>query len=339
MLNRRISIALVALFGAVVLLWKLNSSMGNTQIVDNDNLLENLQVSTGLEETMTNLKKATERPVVVHASHSSASTEIKVASTNSGYPMMLNGYRSIIDPNEPLKMNCTTCSLVSSSGRILGQSKGAEIDGADCVLRMNIAPVKGYEGDVGKRTTARILSQFSVKFARNQLLAAENLRYFIAWGGNVHLGQKTANYKKMLEKAIQLPNIGFFRSSEEYYWYQDKVFENITGRPRQKSGTWLSTGWFTFDVIKNACKRTKVYGMIPEVFCRDPTAPKALYHYWDPNAGDECAYYSRMENMRAGAHRFMTEKAIFARWALQHSITFHSPDWDPKLHTEAHHKF
>jgi hypothetical protein len=32
---------------------------------------------------------------------------------------------------------------------------GNEIDAHDCVIRMNVAPVKEYESDVGRRTTIR----------------------------------------------------------------------------------------------------------------------------------------------------------------------------------------
>ena len=182
---------------------------------------------------------------------------------------VLGGYVSVLD-NKPLKMNCKTCALVSSSGRILKQNKGSEIDAADCVFRMNSAPVKGFETDVGHKTTVRIVSQFSVLHCIKYLQSNLNdpLKFFIAWGSGGHLSPKSDKYKAMLAAAEKNPQIGFYCSSDEHYWSQDVVFKNETGQERLRSGSWLTTGWFTFDVLKSACQRTKIYGMIPEDYCR-----------------------------------------------------------------------
>ena len=182
---------------------------------------------------------------------------------------VLSGYTSVLD-RQPLKMNCKTCALVSSSGRILKQNKGSEIDAADCVFRMNSAPVKGFESDVGHKTTVRIVSQFSVLKCIDYLRSNLNdpLKFFIAWGSDGHLGPKSGKYKAMLAASKKNPQIGFYRSSDEHYWSQDVVFKEETGQERLRSGSWLTTGWFTFDVLKSACQRTKIYGMIPEDYCR-----------------------------------------------------------------------
>ena len=50
----------------------------------------------------------------------------------------------------------TTCAVVGSSSSLLGQNFGRAIDRADAVFRVNLAPVKGYERDVGSRTTWRV---------------------------------------------------------------------------------------------------------------------------------------------------------------------------------------
>ncbi|NXY91802.1 SIA7C sialyltransferase, partial [Alcedo cyanopectus] len=53
-----------------------------------------------------------------------------------------------------------------------GQRTGAEIDKASCTWRMNNAPTRGYEEDVGRRTTVRVVSHTSVP------LLLKDPRYF-----------------------------------------------------------------------------------------------------------------------------------------------------------------
>ncbi|XP_073787508.1 CMP-N-acetylneuraminate-beta-galactosamide-alpha-2,3-sialyltransferase 2 isoform X3 [Danio rerio] len=52
---------------------------------------------------------------------------------------------------------CRTCAVVGNSGNLLGTKYGKLIDNHDFVFRMNKAPIKGYEKDVGSRTTHRIM--------------------------------------------------------------------------------------------------------------------------------------------------------------------------------------
>ncbi|XP_020638109.3 CMP-N-acetylneuraminate-beta-galactosamide-alpha-2,3-sialyltransferase 2 [Pogona vitticeps] len=52
---------------------------------------------------------------------------------------------------------CGTCAVVGNSGRLRGSKYGEKIDSHQFVLRINTAPTKGFEVDVGTRTTHRFI--------------------------------------------------------------------------------------------------------------------------------------------------------------------------------------
>ncbi|TKS74191.1 CMP-N-acetylneuraminate-beta-1,4-galactoside alpha-2,3-sialyltransferase [Collichthys lucidus] len=53
-------------------------------------------------------------------------------------------------------MSCKTCIIVGNGGILANKSLGQRIDDFDVVVRLNEAPVKGFEKDVGSKTTIRI---------------------------------------------------------------------------------------------------------------------------------------------------------------------------------------
>uniref|UniRef100_UPI0037E8F029 ST3 beta-galactoside alpha-2,3-sialyltransferase 3a isoform X2 n=1 Tax=Semicossyphus pulcher TaxID=241346 RepID=UPI0037E8F029 len=53
-------------------------------------------------------------------------------------------------------LSCKTCIIVGNGGILVNKSLGQRIDEFDVVIRLNEAPVKGFEKDVGSKTTMRI---------------------------------------------------------------------------------------------------------------------------------------------------------------------------------------
>ncbi|GLD45546.1 CMP-N-acetylneuraminate-beta-galactosamide-alpha-2,3-sialyltransferase 1-like protein, partial [Lates japonicus] len=58
---------------------------------------------------------------------------------------------------EPSPGRCRTCAVVGNSANLLGSHYGPLIDFNDVIIRMNNGRTKGYEADVGKRTTHRVM--------------------------------------------------------------------------------------------------------------------------------------------------------------------------------------
>jgi beta-galactoside alpha-2,3-sialyltransferase (sialyltransferase 4A) len=50
-----------------------------------------------------------------------------------------------------------TCAVVGNSGNLLGRHYGRDIDAHTWVFRMNNAPIRGFEHDVGARTTHHVI--------------------------------------------------------------------------------------------------------------------------------------------------------------------------------------
>ncbi|XP_073710093.1 alpha-N-acetylgalactosaminide alpha-2,6-sialyltransferase 5 isoform X2 [Misgurnus anguillicaudatus] len=250
-------------------------------------------------------------------------------------PLPLQGYSGIID-HKPLKMHCSSCALVTSSGHLIGGGRGKEIDRTECVIRMNDAPTaRGYGVDVGHRTSLRVIAHSSMQRvlrSRQELLNSSQDAVFIFWGPSNYMRRdgKGLVYNNLRLMNQVLPKLKVYIISWQKMLQFDDLFKRETGKDRRISNSWLSTGWFTMTIALELCDRINVYGMVPPDFCRESQHPSVPYHYYEPTGPDECAMYISHERGRRGSHhRFITEKRVFANWARTFNIHFYQPDWSP----------
>ncbi|XP_017262386.1 alpha-N-acetylgalactosaminide alpha-2,6-sialyltransferase 5b [Kryptolebias marmoratus] len=247
----------------------------------------------------------------------------------------LEGYTGVMD-FKPLSMHCRTCALVTSSGQLTRSMRGEEIDRSECVIRMNDAPSAGYQQDVGRRTSLRVVAHSSLQrvLRRRQelLLNGSQDTVFIFWGPSSSMrrdGRGHIYNNLRLLKQLQ-PKLKVYIISRIKMLKFDELFKKETGIDRKSSNSWLSTGWFTMAIALELCDRINVYGMVPPDFCRSPSHPTVPYHYYEPSGPDECSMYLLHERSRRGSHhRFITEKGVFSNWARTLNIHFYQPDWKP----------
>ncbi|XP_038020925.2 alpha-N-acetylgalactosaminide alpha-2,6-sialyltransferase 6 isoform X1 [Anas platyrhynchos] len=241
-----------------------------------------------------------------------------------------------VSGNKSLSAHCHQCVIVTSSSHLLGTRLGSEIDQAECAIRMNDAPTTGYEVDVGNKTTFRVVAHSSVYrvLKRPQEFVNKTPEtVLIFWG-------PPAKMQKSLLKIIQrvgasFPNMTAYVVSPRRMRQLDELFRGETGKDREKSRSWLSTGWFTMVIAVELCDTIHVYGMVPPNYCsplsarsRRPQPRRMAYHYYEPKGPDECTTYIHNERSRRGNHhRFITEKRVFASWAGLYNITFSHPAW------------
>ncbi|XP_042630692.1 CMP-N-acetylneuraminate-beta-galactosamide-alpha-2,3-sialyltransferase 4-like isoform X4 [Cyprinus carpio] len=72
---------------------------------------------------------------------------LKVLAVTSSYTMPANIESSL---------DCRTCAVIGNGFSIKNSSLGEIINKYNVVIRLNDAPVRGYEGDVGNKTTLRL---------------------------------------------------------------------------------------------------------------------------------------------------------------------------------------
>uniref|UniRef100_A0A670JRK7 alpha-N-acetylneuraminyl-2,3-beta-galactosyl-1,3-N-acetylgalactosaminide6-alpha-sialyltransferase n=1 Tax=Podarcis muralis TaxID=64176 RepID=A0A670JRK7_PODMU len=242
------------------------------------------------------------------------------------------GYISVPDGKPLARVPCRQCAVVSSSGQMLGSRSGKEIDEKECVLRMNQAPTQGYEEDVGGRSTIRVVSHTSIPLLlRNQSYFFKQSRdtIYVIWGPTRLMSREKVGlvYRTLLKVKEMYPSLHLYTLTDQMMVHCDELFLLETGKNRMKSGSFLSTGWFTMVLAMELCEQIFVFGMVSENYCRDRIQPTVPYHYFEKGELDECKMYLTHERAPHGGHRFITEKAVFSRWAKKRNIVFTHPSW------------
>ncbi|OWK10365.1 ST6GALNAC6 [Cervus elaphus hippelaphus] len=212
---------------------------------------------------------------------------------------LTDGYIPILG-NKTLPSRCGQCVIVTSSSHLLGTKLGPEIERAECTIRMNDAPTTGYSADVGNKTTFRVVahsSVFHVLRKPQEFVNRTPETVFIFWGPPNKMQKPQGSLVRIIQRAgLLFPNMEAYAISLSRMRQFDDLFRSETGRDREKSHSWLSTGWFTMVIAVELCDHVHVYGM--------------------------------NENSRKGNHhRFITEKRVFSSWAQLYGITFSHPSW------------
>ncbi|XP_038054080.1 alpha-N-acetylgalactosaminide alpha-2,6-sialyltransferase 6-like [Patiria miniata] len=237
-------------------------------------------------------------------------------------------YKSLLD-NRTVDLGCTSCAVVSSSGYLLGTKAGPEIDRHSCVIRLNMAPVKGYEKDVGTRTSLRVMNFFMLGFEPETMPPNSHI---MVWG----LLKRTSYLENARNLSRRLSTGSTIHGQTHKGELEaEELFAKETGLHPVKTRSWISTGWFAMMIAIDICREIHVYGMVPSDYCARKPKKDVPYHYYETPYVKECSTYNKAQGDKTGNHRFISEKSVFARWAQRFNITFHYPSWseglDPQL--------
>ncbi|XP_048199484.1 alpha-N-acetylgalactosaminide alpha-2,6-sialyltransferase 6 isoform X1 [Perognathus longimembris pacificus] len=184
-----------------------------------------------------------------------------------------HGYIPLLG-NKTLPSRCHQCVIVTSSSHLLGTKLGPEIERAECTIRMNDAPTTGYSADVGNKTTFRVVahsSVFRVLRRPQEFVNRTPETVFIFWGPPSKMQKPQGSLVRVIQRAgLAFPNMEAYAVSPNRMQQFDDLFRGETGKDREKSHSWLSTGWFTLGIAVELCDHVHVYGMVPPEYCSGP---------------------------------------------------------------------
>ncbi|KAI8517282.1 hypothetical protein Bbelb_058630 [Branchiostoma belcheri] len=188
---------------------------------------------------------------------------------------LLQGYDQILHYN--------TCAILGSGGILTGSLCGDEIDSHDFVLRFNLAPIDGYQKDVGSKTTLTSLNN-AIMFNVNihpefnpfaQSLRLSNRTMFLA-----PKGRFTRVFKRFY-KAVRtnrvVVNLKYFGESTHVnglLGMLDTVSEHVNSPLRGEP----TIGLMTILMSTHFCRRINLYGFWP--FDTDANNRTVPYHYY-----------------------------------------------------------
>ncbi|XP_019620805.1 PREDICTED: alpha-2,8-sialyltransferase 8B-like [Branchiostoma belcheri] len=178
-----------------------------------------------------------------------------------------------------------TCAIVGNSGILLDSNCGNEIDCFDYVIRMNMAPSKNYEKDVGTKTNMaflnfvlakNLLGKLSDNTKREEVL--ESLSY-LKHGVLCYVKAFTDRVKESLRAldttlAQSNMNISVTYSMQYLPYHTTRVL-----RPLVPNLTFPTSGLMAYILGTTFCDVITLYGFYP--FTTDMRNRTLSYHYYD----------------------------------------------------------
>ncbi|XP_075333394.1 beta-galactoside alpha-2,6-sialyltransferase 2-like [Odontesthes bonariensis] len=189
-------------------------------------------------------------------------------------PFSSLGWDSLV-PSQTLQELRTyqTCAVVTSAGAVLKSSLGGEIDSHDAVLRFNAAPTKGFERDVGSKTTIRIINSQIASRPEHHFSGSSLYRdvTLLVWDPAQYSANLTQWFLKpdfdlftpYAERRRLRPEQPFYILHPAFIWtlwdlIQDNTEDQIQPNPP-------SSGFIGIVVMMSLCRDVSVYEFLPSL--------------------------------------------------------------------------
>uniref|UniRef100_A0A3Q0S303 CMP-N-acetylneuraminate-beta-galactosamide-alpha-2,3-sialyltransferase 2 n=1 Tax=Amphilophus citrinellus TaxID=61819 RepID=A0A3Q0S303_AMPCI len=205
---------------------------------------------------------------------------------------------------KPLPSRCRSCAVVGNSGNLRHSGHGKLIDSHGFVFRMNKAVTKGFEEDVGNRTTHHFLypeSAVDIAHGISLVLLPFKLRDLEWLTSALSTGDIKMTYMRVKER-VQA-------DKDKVLVVNPTFFKYVHDRWTEQHGRYPSTGMLAIIFSLHACDQVSVFG-----YGADKQGN--WHHYWEENqfAG---AF------KKTGVHSADFERQLIQKLASEGKITLY----------------
>ncbi|KAJ8268690.1 hypothetical protein COCON_G00138620 [Conger conger] len=169
--------------------------------------------------------------------------------------------------NDSAPNRCRTCAVVGNSGNLKGSDYGALIDSNDFVIRMNRAPILGYEKDVGNRSTHRVAYPGTIRHLQNDT----HLILIPFKMTTLELIMSALTTGSM--KSAPLPEMAQI-NADKLLIYNPTFLKYIYDVWLERHGKYPSTGFLTLMLAIHICDEVNVFGF-------GAAKDGSWQHYWE----------------------------------------------------------
>ncbi|XP_056617520.1 ST3 beta-galactoside alpha-2,3-sialyltransferase 7 [Triplophysa dalaica] len=179
---------------------------------------------------------------------------------------------------------CRRCAVVGSGGVLHGKNLGPHIDQYDIIIRMNNAPVLGFERDAGSRTTIRLMypegaPSISEEYKNTEVVALVVFKSLdLAWLTSVVTKDPLSWWSKLwfwrdVIDSIPLQPENFRILNPEIMYRTGQVLQTYSGQQKKMVPT---LGISAVVLALQVCDEVSLAG-----FGYDLQHPGALLHYYE----------------------------------------------------------
>ncbi|XP_061110250.1 CMP-N-acetylneuraminate-beta-galactosamide-alpha-2,3-sialyltransferase 1-like [Conger conger] len=164
---------------------------------------------------------------------------------------------------------CRTCAVVGNSGNLKGSDYGALIDSNDFVIRMNKAPILGYEKDVGNRTTHRVM------YPESATNLQKDTSLLLIPFKTLDLEWITSALTTGTVKRTRMPVMAKINADKnKVLIYNPTFLKYVYDVWLERHGQYPSTGFLTLMFAIHVCDEVNVFGF-------GASKDRTWQHYWE----------------------------------------------------------
>ena len=138
-----------------------------------------------------------------------------------------------------------SCAIVSSAASMSGSNLGAEIDANEVVVRFNNAPTKGYEKDVGKKTSLRLTNAIFQGYREK-----DDEAVLAKWCQEQKLSHVPCGQHEELRRLVE----------KKTHALNPRFIEYANSRYFRKLGEHASSGMVMTLLLLHKCEKVTLYG-------------------------------------------------------------------------------